>query len=44
MISLNHGCSWTRGANDQDANTTTVYKSGEFKTNTSDLVPEKYRG
>ena len=44
MISLNHGCSWTRGANDQDANTTTVYKSGEFKSNTLELVPEKYRG
>ena len=43
LFRINHGCSWTRGANDQDANTTTVFRSGEFKTN-PELVPEKYKG
>ena len=42
LIRLNHGCSWTRGANDQDANTTTSYRSGAFKTDPS-LIPERYK-
>ena len=37
-----HGCSWTRGANDQDAKTSTEYISGKFLEN-PDLVPERYR-
>ncbi len=37
-----HGCSWTRGANDQDAKTSTIYKSGKFLEN-PDLIPEKYK-
>lgn len=40
---INHGCAWTRGANDQDASTTTTFISGQFKEDKS-LIPEKYRG
>ena len=43
MRKLNHGCAWTRGANDQDASTTTTFISGKFKEDKS-LIPEKYRG
>lgn len=43
MSKINHGCTWTRGANDQDAGTTTCFKSGRFLTEQS-LIPEKYRG
>jgi len=37
-----HGCSWTRGANDQDAKTSTVYMSGKFLDD-QNLIPGKYR-
>ena len=37
-----HGCSWTRGANDQDAKTSTIYVSGKFLDN-QNLIPEKYK-
>ena len=43
MKKINHGCAWTRGANDQDASTTTTFISGKFKEDKS-LIPEKYRG
>lgn len=43
MRKINHGCTWTRGANDQDAGTTTIFASGKFKEDKS-LIPEKYRG
>ncbi len=42
LVRINHGCSWTRGANDQDATTTTTYASGDFKKNPA-LIPEKYK-
>lgn len=43
MRKINHGCTWTRGANDQDAGTTTTYISGKFVED-KNLIPEKYRG
>ena len=42
MHKINHGCTWTRGANDQDAGTTTTFISGKFVENPN-LIPEKYR-
>ena len=42
MHKINHGCTWTRGANDQDAGTTTTFISGKFAENPN-LIPEKYR-
>lgn len=43
MYKINHGCTWTRGANDQDAGTTTTFVSGRFIKDKS-LIPEKYKG
>ena len=43
MYKINHGCTWTRGANDQDAGTTTIFKSGKFLED-ENLIPQKYRG
>ena len=43
MFNLKHGCTSFRGACDTRSGTTTIYVSGEFKTN-SDLIPPKYRG
>lgn len=43
MYKINHGCTWTRGANDQDAGTTTTFVSGKFLED-ENLIPEKYKG
>ena len=43
MFKIKHGCASLRGVCDINAGTTTVYKSGDFKTN-SELIPEKYKG
>ena len=42
LYKINHGCTWTRGANDQDAGTTTTFLSGKFLEDKS-LIPEKYK-
>lgn len=43
LFNLKHGCTAYRGARDTRSGTTTIYVSGEFKTN-PDLIPPKYRG
>ena len=43
LFNLKHGCTAYRGACDIRSGTTTIYVSGEFKTN-PDLIPLKYRG
>ena len=43
MINISHGCSWTRGANDNEARTTTFYSTGQFKEDRS-LIPERFKG
>jgi len=43
LFNLKHGCTAYRGACDIRSGTTTIYVSGEFKTN-PDLIPPKYRG
>jgi len=43
LFNMKHGCTAFRGACDIRSGTTTIYVSGEFKTNL-DLIPPKYRG
>ena len=43
LFNMKHGCTAFRGACDTRSGTTTIYLSGEFKTN-PDLIPPKYRG
>ncbi len=43
MKKISHNCCWTRGSNDDDSGTTTIFSSGKFKEDKS-LIPEKYRG
>ena len=43
LFNLKHGCTAYRGACDTRSATTTIYMSGEFKTN-PELIPPKYRG
>ena len=42
MFKIKHGCASLRGACDINAGTSTIYKSGDFKT--QDIIPEKYKG
>jgi len=43
LLNITHGCSWTRGACDDDATTSTTYSSGGFREDPS-IIPEKFRG
>jgi GTP cyclohydrolase I len=43
LVNNKHGCASTRGACDREAATTTIYATGEFKSN-PETIPLRFRG